>query len=329
LLPTGEIGLLRLHRTGKFLPRNVELDPVSAVRVDPIHSWDLILTFLVLAEEAQHSAAAERLGISRQTLRRRIDRLETDLGVPLFVRSRQRVELTSAGAAVLANAQPIAEAMGQLVEQARRRPPDRPLSVGITTDVDAIWARRVEAWVHERQEPAVLGYRPADLSLRLVAREKIDLLLCADACDDRANSLVVGHEPAVAVFPESHPAATQSAIRTGDLGDLAVAVSDATSDANRRVLVEQLQGDSNHPFIVAPRVGTTAAGLLLAAQKRGAATAVLAGAIERQDTTGLAVLPMDPPYMVPITLLRRPGLPDKPFRDLADRLMSWQTSSPG
>src|ERR1700744_3223279 len=138
--------------------------------VDSIESWDLILTFLVVAEETHHSHAAERLGISRQTLRRRIDRLEGEIGVELLVRSRQRVELTSFGVTLLQAARPIAEAMAEVVEQIRRRRPSRPLSVGVPTDVDAVWARRVETWVHRRQEPAVLGYRPTDDSLRLVAR---------------------------------------------------------------------------------------------------------------------------------------------------------------
>jgi len=290
--------------------------------VDSIQSWDLILTFLVLAEEARHSGAAARLGISRQTLRRRIERLEAELGVALFERSHRRVELTPAGAALLEDAKPVAEEMRAVIERVRRRNPDRPLSVGMTTDIDPELVRRVEAWVHQRQAPAVLGHRPAEVSMRLLREGKLDLLLFAGASDEPADSLTVAHEQAMAVFPVTHLVATHPAVRAGDLKDLLVAVGDAGSIRQRRRTVEQLHGDPDLPYIVAPRIGTTGPGLLHAARTNGAASLVLAGAIRGHDTSGLAVLPMDPPLMIPINLARRPGLPDRPFHDLADHLMA-------
>jgi len=57
----------------------------------------LLQAAIVLAEELNFSRAAERLHIQQPTLSRQILRLESQLGVRLFVRNHQSVELTEAG----------------------------------------------------------------------------------------------------------------------------------------------------------------------------------------------------------------------------------------
>ena len=59
---------------------------------------DELRAFLAVAELGSMAAAAERLGLSRATLRRRVNALEARAGVDLFERDHQGARLTLAGA---------------------------------------------------------------------------------------------------------------------------------------------------------------------------------------------------------------------------------------
>ena len=283
--------------------------------------WEHVAAFLVLAEELQFASAAERLGISRQTLSRRISRLEAHADSQLIRRSTRRVELTPAGTVLREHAVPIAEAMVHMAKQVRQASSNRPLSVGISTDLTTPWTTLIETWVNARGTPAVLEHRPAGDAIRLTRAGSLDLVVFVGDLPDEPHSMVVGHEPTLVLFPNTHPAAGQSAIRPGDLRDLVVAVSDAGSVEHHRAMVAQLHGDPELPYRLAPQVGTIVPGLAQAARTHGAATVALASGVARIDTTGLAALPMDPPFLIPVTVVARPGLPEEPFRSLGGHLL--------
>src|SRR5258705_3592282 len=63
--------------------------------------------FVMVAEERHFTRAAERLGIGQPPLSVQIQRLEREIGVPLFRRLSRGVELTEAGALLLDNTRQI------------------------------------------------------------------------------------------------------------------------------------------------------------------------------------------------------------------------------
>jgi DNA-binding transcriptional LysR family regulator len=75
--------------------------------------------FVTIAEERQFGFAARRIGISQPPLSRGLQRLEAELGVRLFDRGPQGVDLTDAGAALLPHAHRLLQAEQSLRQAAR------------------------------------------------------------------------------------------------------------------------------------------------------------------------------------------------------------------
>lgn len=65
--------------------------------------WNRARAFLVTAEEGSLSAAARALGLAQPTLSRQVEALQQELGVVLFERFGRGLELTPAGASLLAH----------------------------------------------------------------------------------------------------------------------------------------------------------------------------------------------------------------------------------
>lgn len=78
----------------------------------------LLLHFAVVAEELSFIRAAARLGVAQPWLSTRIRQLETQLGVPLFIRSTRRVELTDEGRLLWSCTGPLLSAVREIEETA-------------------------------------------------------------------------------------------------------------------------------------------------------------------------------------------------------------------
>jgi len=73
--------------------------------------WSLVQAFLAVAEEGSLSAAARALGASQPTLGRQIRTIEQQLQAQLFIRRSRGLVLTETGAALMAPARAMRDAM--------------------------------------------------------------------------------------------------------------------------------------------------------------------------------------------------------------------------
>jgi DNA-binding transcriptional LysR family regulator len=209
-----------------------------------MHDQDFRL-FIALAEELHFGRAAARLGLTTPTLSKRVSDLERRIGVRLFHRSSHRVNVTTAGRALLEPARRTVESldrfasleaavvagkagkltayyspgngslMGRLVRQSRAMSPavEVVFEQRLTTDiVDAIQVGDAEAGVCRDSLPAGMGH----VVLRLEPRETV----VVPAEHDLARKRTIGLEDLVGqTFLESdmalahtHPGAVTEAL---------------------------------------------------------------------------------------------------------------------
>ena len=72
--------------------------------------WNRARAFLVTVEEGSLSAAARALGMSQPTLGRQVSALEQELGIALFERNGQGLQLTPGGAQLVEHVRAMGEA---------------------------------------------------------------------------------------------------------------------------------------------------------------------------------------------------------------------------
>lgn len=73
--------------------------------------------FVAAAEELHFTRAAERIGIAQPALSQQMQKLERELGTPLFHRERRRITLTDAGAVLLEEARRLLADFGRTVSR--------------------------------------------------------------------------------------------------------------------------------------------------------------------------------------------------------------------
>ena len=185
-------------------------------------SLDYLRYFLAVAEELHFGRAAERVGITQPALSQQIQRLEAEVGVELFHRTKRRVELSAGGEAMLEHAR---RALGDVdagIDAARRgaRGESGHLTVGFlesaaSTIVPAA-VRRFNA-----EHPAVgLTLRELSVGAQLhgLRAGSLDLGIVRPPIDD--DELVLEpilEEALVVAAPEGHPFAGRRRVTPGSL----------------------------------------------------------------------------------------------------------------
>ncbi|KUM23241.1 LysR family transcriptional regulator [Mesorhizobium loti] len=136
--------------------------------------WNLIKSFVAVAETGSLSAAARRLEASQPTLGRHIAELEQTLGVTLFRRGRRGYELTEAGSALYERGQAVSEQANAF----------SLLALGSVEAIEGtvrIAASEVVAAFVLPQMMARLGEEEPGIEVEIVASNQVENLLRRDA----------------------------------------------------------------------------------------------------------------------------------------------------
>ena len=214
----------------------------------------LLRPFVVLAEELHFGRAAQRLHVTQPALSQQVKRLEEQLGVGLFARTRARVEPTEAGEALLGPARAAVDAAAEtervaaeLAGAERGR-----LRIGISPGTHEL-AQRVLAELRAR--------RPG---LTLEAKQDNSGLLCADVAAggldvaiafepeplDDAVCEEISREPAVVAVAAGHPLARRDTVALRELAGERFALVDlAGGRGYNRAVVDHCRAAGFEPTL--------------------------------------------------------------------------------
>lgn len=181
--------------------------------------------FIVVAEELHFSRAAELLGMAQPPLSQAVRRLESEMGVELFDRSRRQVRLTAAGALLLQEAGELLAREERLRTVMRRARTGEPatLRAGVPPQMPARTLHALLAACAERCPGLRIDLQEVDTAeqLRLLACGQLDVgwvqhpVECGDATD-LALGPMVGVELGV-VLARTSPLARLPEVSLADL----------------------------------------------------------------------------------------------------------------
>lgn len=135
--------------------------------------WNLIKTFLVVAETGTLLAAAEALRLSQPTVGRHIDELEAATGLTLFIRGRRGMALTEAGLSLLDDARCMAKEADHFLLRASGRASEASGPVRITaSDIVANYLLPPILVALKDTEPGIdIELAPSNAVANLLARD--------------------------------------------------------------------------------------------------------------------------------------------------------------
>jgi DNA-binding transcriptional LysR family regulator len=175
--------------------------------------------FVAVAEELHFSRAAERVGIAQPPFSQQIKALEEEVGAPLLLRTKRRVELTAAGRAFLTEARKVLAQAGNALETARRaaRGEVGQLVVGFVSS--AVYGKFASVFglmrTRHPEVALVLHDLTSEEQVEAMKAHQLDVglvrppVLTAPALTLR----VIGREPLVVALPETHPLAKHKRLK--------------------------------------------------------------------------------------------------------------------
>ena len=274
--------------------------------------------FLAAAEHGSFTAAADALSLARPSISEQIGHLEAELGVPLFLRTGRRLELTDAGRLLRPEAERTLAAAGDAADVVRRA---RTLTGGtaslgtFSTAHHLLLPGLVEDFA--RRHPQVAIRVVGENSSRLadaVRAGRLEAGLVALPIDD--DGLEVGAAVAQfeVVYATAAPETLTGPVTIEQLARSVLVLPEARwgdEDPTRRQLAERAQRAG---IALTPRIEVEHANAALELAARGVADTLITRAL--LDTLGygdrLATIPLDPPLHEAFAFIRRRNVRPSP-----------------
>ncbi len=259
-----------------------------------------IQAFIAVAEELSLRRAGRRLGVSQASISRQVQQLEHELGLTLFLRRRDGIELTHQGTLMLDQAMRLAAAAAEFadhmktVEAHRRGVVRLGIGWGLWDAVNRVRAR------HEARGTgvAVLGSDMASWNqVEALRQRRIDVGLIRLPCDTRELQVAVLYsECVVALLPSSHPLAGRSSVKLVDLAHERLLLHDRDhAPIIYDKIFELYSAAGITPHIVATTASPASpAGLMSVASGKGIFLG-LGSLMTFKDAPGIAVVRLEDP----------------------------------
>ena len=278
----------------------------------------LLRPFVALADELHFGRAAERLHVTQPALSQQIARLERQLGVRLFDRTRTRVELTEAGAEVLEPARAAVAAAEAAVEVARAHAAGEAGELRLGLSPGAHYVAQPLLAEFARRRPQVRVRARQDNSGALaeqVAAGRLELAL--GFCTEPRDGVVcewLRDEPVVVAAAADHPLAARDRVALAELADETIALVDSRDGAGyNRAVVALCRAAGfeprTHPHPQGPMAWETAV-------RNERCVGLTARSAALSTARGIRLIELAPPASFPLELVR-PAAPEAAWRPAA------------
>lgn len=277
------------------------------------------LRYIVAVAEEQHfRRAAVRCHVSQPTLSVAIKKLEDELGVALFERSKRGVQVTPLGQRVAAKARLMLEQAAEIKDIANEGKDqlNGPLSVGTLSTIGPYLLPQFIPFLQKRAGKMPLYVEEAsvrDLGNSLRTGELDILIVSLPFSEPDVVVQPLFDEPFVVLLPSHHPLAAKTVIAPEDLESAEVLLLGAGNGFREQVLAAlpglRPEGEEDNP--------TTAQGTTLETLRHMTASGL-----------GITILPLsaaETPFFTTEWLAVRPFAHPTPHRTLA---LAWRASFP-
>jgi DNA-binding transcriptional LysR family regulator len=281
--------------------------------------------FLAVADNAHFGRAAIRLGMAQPPLSQSIQRLERELGVRLFDRTRSGVHLTASGLAFLVDARAAVSATDRAIARARSAlDPCRPVRVGIVEG--ALWQpmRDLLRIARAKSIAVELVDGATGDQLRRLAAGTLELAFIVPPYDvlPRLQVIDLPARPVMAALPADRSMSGDDPVSLDILAEGLIIFLRENGRVVHDAILAMFERHGLKPTItrVAPRV---LSGLAMVAAGVGAAI-VPAAIAENLSVKGVVFRPIDLDEGIPSWSLSLAYMPVSARSDAAALLSAWR-----